>query len=960
MGETIGRATHGAHASSGLRARNGSLARRWPHARRLSQGLAAVMLAMVAACGGGGGGGGGNPDPGGGPAPSPDPAPGPAPTSYQVSGTISVTEPSAVDSDTNDPNQVDWRDNGSFATAQTLPNPVQVVGYVTMPGGNPRGKIGSTGDLHDGYKVSLVAGQVIELEFAADPEDYDLDLSVYTPQGDLVGSSIGVNQYECVRITQAGTYVIGVETYSRRSTGGSIYQLRIGSPDSGTQCQTSTGTDAHLIADRIMAVAKPNASVQAKAAARVEMIDGGGSGGQEGLHLVRMPGSAAEREAGMQALQTLAVRQKGATPAADTGADAVDAQNRAWRQGLTDQARKLRETTDYAKLMVASGAYASATPDRRVSTQQSTSWPAYPPNDREVAKQRWHYEAINLPSAVTALRGVDLSGSAAPIVAVVDTGIVADHPDLASQLVAGYDMISDVDSAGDGDGPDANPNDASRSTSSVFHGSHVAGTIAAQAGNGIGGTGIAPMARIMPVRVLGVEGSGSLFDILQGIRFAAGLPTDRGVRPARKADVINMSLGGSGACPSEVAEVFRQVRAAGSLVVIAAGNESTRTRTSPVGMPANCANVWAVASVDARNQRAPYSNVGAENAVAAPGGDTSVSTTGNGLPDGIYSTMATVQGSQRQPTYGFLQGTSMATPHVAGVFALMRWAHPGITPDQVDALLRNGTIVDDLGSSGRDSTFGYGLINARKAVEAALAARGGAPVPTPAGQVEARPSSISLGSTRTEADLVLALDGTSSERVVSVTTDSNQIAVAPRSGDSVDPQTKLGTYRVTANRSALGAGASAFPNVVVTLSPARTIRVPVAISRGGADGALGTLGPVYVVVLDADDPDLATVGGVTVVAPTAGLYQYRVTVPGTKSILVLAGNDLDNDDYICGSGEGCGAYPSLSSELSILHPTADVSGIDFALWPIGGVRPGGSAIAANNGSQPLTPRRPSR
>ncbi|MFT3804807.1 MAG: S8 family serine peptidase [Burkholderiaceae bacterium] len=924
-------------------------------ARRWSRAVAAVMLAMSAACGGGGGGGG-TPDPGGGPTPSPDPAPSPAPASYKVSGAVSVTEPSAVDSDTNDPNQADHRSNNSFATAQALPNPVQVVGYVAVPGGNPPGKLGANGDLDDGFKVTLAAGQVIELEFAADPDDYDLDLYVYTPEGELVGASDGVNQYECVRVSQPGTYVIGVESYARTSVGGSIYQLRIGSPDASTQCPTSTGADAHLIADRIMAVSRPNASAQAKAAAAVRLVDGGGSGGQDGLHLVRMPERAAERDGGARAMQTLALRQKGAGSVPATRDEAIDAQTRQWRQGMTEQARKLRETVDYAKLMVASGAYASATPDRLVRTQQSTGWPAYPPNDRELARQRWHYEAINLPSAVGVLRGVDLSGSAAPIVAVVDTGIVADHPDLASQLVAGYDMISDLDSAGDGDGPDANPNDASRSTTSVFHGSHVAGTIAAQAGNGIGGTGIAPMARIMPIRVLGIEGGGSLYDILQGVRFAAGLSTDRNVRPDRRADVINLSLGGSGSCPNEVADVFRQARAAGSLVVIAAGNESTRTRTSPVGMPANCDGVWSVASVDAKNQRAPYSNVGPENAIAAPGGDTSVSTTGNGLPDGIYSTMATIRGGQREPTYGFLQGTSMATPHAAGVLALMRWANPDISADQIDALLRNGTIVDDLGDRGRDGTFGHGLINARKAVEAALAARGGTPVPTPAGQVQARPSSISLGSTRTEADLVLSLDGTSSERVVSVTADSNQITVAPKAADSVDPATGLGTYRVTADRTQLGIGASAFPNVVVTLAPARTIRVPVAISRGGTDGALGTLGPVYVLIADADDPDLATVGGATVVAPTAGLYPYEAAVPGTRSIFVFAGNDLDNDGYICDSGEGCGAYPSLSNELSALNPTADVSGIDFAIWPIGGVRPGVSAAGAS-GSRPLVLRR---
>src|SRR5690606_32872778 len=139
-------------------------------------------------------------------------------------------------------------------------------------------------------------------------------------------------------------------------------------------------------------------------------------------------------------------------------------------------------------------------------------------------------------------------------------------------------------------------------------------------------------------------------------------------------------------------------------------------------------------------ERAFYSNVGVENFIAAPGGDTARSTTGTGLPDGIYSTTASVDGGNRLPTYGFLQGTSMATPHVAGVLALMRWVDPDLTAQAIEDLVRGGAIVDDLGDPGRDSEFGYGLINARKAVEAALASAGGpAPIPAPPGQAVAQP-----------------------------------------------------------------------------------------------------------------------------------------------------------------------------------------------------------------------------
>src|SRR5690606_18409333 len=169
----------------------------------------------------------------------------------------------------------------------------------------------------------------------------------------------------------------------------------------------------------------------------------------------------------------------------------------------------------------------------------------------------------------------------------------------------------------------------------------------------------------------------------------AGLSSDAGVAPPRRADVINLSLGAAGiACQPQFAEVFNQVRATGAVVVAAAGNESRRTALQPVAFPANCPGVFAVAATDAGNRRAPYSNGGPEAFIAAPGGDLSQSTTGTGLADGIYSTSASNQpDGSRLPGYTSLQGTSMATPHVAGVFALMRWVAPALTPQDIEAFV---------------------------------------------------------------------------------------------------------------------------------------------------------------------------------------------------------------------------------------------------------------------------------
>ena len=664
--------------------------------------------------------------------------------------------------------------------------------------------------------------------------------------------------------------------------------------------------------------------------------------------LVQVPaGRAAEVAA--ERLRTAAKSVAGPASAA-APAPAAAARARAavetWRRQLPPRSLDIHRTVDHAKLMVASGEYLGAVPNFMLHAMQTMTMAPFPPNDREYVKQQWHYEAIHLPEAVAALQGIDLSASPRPIVAVVDTGIVASHPDLTSQLVAGFDFVSQPGNAGDGGGSDADPDDASLEQGYPFHGSHVAGTVAAQTYNGIGGAGVAPIARVMPVRVLGTSGAGSLYDIVQGIRFASGLTTDAGVMPPRAADIINLSLGAEGvACDAMLQRLFDDVRARGVLVVAAAGNESRPGAPRPIGFPANCGNVFSVPAVTRAGEplfeRAFYSNVGPENFVAAPGGDLSRSSTATGLPDGVYSTTANVDvDGSRQATYGYLQGTSMAAPHVAGVLALMRWANPGMTAQAIEDQVRSGAIVDDLGRPGRDAEFGYGLINARKAVDAALAARVGGPAPAPpSGLTVVQPSSISLGSLRTDAELVLSRVGSTDERVLSVTSDSSVVTVGPRDAASVDAATGLGTYRVSANREAMPVGASAFPNILVQLSTARTLTVQVAIERRAATAGQGSFGPAYVLVLDAADPARPVVADATVAAPVNGRYNYSVDVPGTAAISIIGGSDLDNNSAICGAGEACGAYPMLSSQLQVLRPGGNLSGIDFTLAPYGGVSP---------------------
>jgi hypothetical protein len=235
------------------------------------------------------------------------------------------------------------------------------------------------------------------------------------------------------------------------------------------------------------------------------------------------------------------------------------------------------------------------------------------------------------------------------------------------------------------------------------HGLHVAGTIA---GNGGGLVGVAPGVRVRPIRVLGTSGSGSNYDIAQGVLYAAGLPADGGrgslvIAPSR-SPIINMSLGGPNDTPI-MASAIAQASAVGSLIIVASGNSSTSVPHYPASYP----QVMSVSSLGPSFGLAPYSNFGSTIAVSAPGGDTSL-----GDEAGVWSSVWNFQ--TNSPTLASYQGTSMASPHVAGVAALILSQFPTMTAAQIRQRLIATSI--DLGQPGWDPQFGYGMVNALSAL----------------------------------------------------------------------------------------------------------------------------------------------------------------------------------------------------------------------------------------------------
>jgi serine protease len=365
-----------------------------------------------------------------------------------------------------------------------------------------------------------------------------------------------------------------------------------------------------------------------------------------------------------------------------------------------------------AELMARDPMVAYAEPDSIAVATMTPNDPAY--------RAQWHYYepvgGLDLPAAW------DLSIGSGVVVAVVDSGY-RPHVDLAGQILPGFDFISDPARANDGDGRDADasdPGDAVAASecgsgepgkTSGWHGTHVAGTVAALTNNAVGVAGVAFGAKVVPARALGKCG-GFTSDIADAIVWASGGAVPDAPLNANKAQVINMSLGGRSPCGQTYQDAIDSARSRGTVVVVAAGNDNDDAINYA---PGNCAGVITVAAITRAGGRAPYSNFGPTVEVAAPGGYV-----GERAADGVLSTLNTGQVAPGADTYAFYQGTSMAAPHVAGVAALMLAANPDLTWDEVAARLELSARPFPADCAG----CGIGVVDA-------FAAVGAAAVPSP-------------------------------------------------------------------------------------------------------------------------------------------------------------------------------------------------------------------------------------
>ncbi len=832
-------------------------------------------LAVLTACGGGGGGSSnGSEDT----VPDDDPVDtGP----YNVSGQVTVPSFTFVDADTSDTaGGVLVEENNIFSRAQRVPNPSVVGGYVSSSSGTyPDSSFQYYADDTDIYLTTLITGQQVTITaFDADSAFSTLinvELFEESDEVNPVESEVLMGDMSTTfTIASSGNFYIKLTN----ANGPSNYLLTIASDSNIAALQTEE--KAEFVAGEAIIKYRPE---WATSAVEDKPLPG--------YFLARM------NDEGTKGLFRF-------SEDAASGTRRLAQMSRTEQRQLTlDNIKSLRSRPDieYAEPNYIRRAY-EVTPD-----------------DPEYVRQ-WHYPQINLPTAW------DVSTGSGTVVAVLDTGVLLTHPDLSSQIlkngssVVGFDFVSSVSLSNDGDGIDSDPTDPgdSRFGESSFHGTHVAGTVAA-ADNSVGGVGVAYGAKIMPVRVLGLEGSGTDADLVQAIRYAAQLSNSSGTLPTQRADVINMSLGGPGLSTS-LGQAVSDAIAAGVIVVAAAGNENTNAPSYPAAYP----GVISVSATDRDNLKAPYSNFGSTVDVAAPGGNMSSS-----FSNGVFSTWGNDSSGSVVMSYAYFQGTSMASPHVAGVIAMMKEITDTLDSSDINNLLQSGELTVDIGATGRDDLYGYGLIDAAKAMTAA----GASIFPS----LSADSSNLTFTNSGTQS-ITLTIPAGVTGIVESETSEGGAWLSVIEAG-AMDGT----TYDVVVDDTGLADGVS-YPGSVIfdytsTLqeppmnSEPKSLSIPVTLVLDDPSDSPDA-GRHYILLVDeasvAETQGTVDVDVYQAVADAvSGVYQFTVTDVPEGIYVLVAGSDIDDDGFICDEGEACGYYPVIGQPDSI-EVTADRSGLSFA------------------------------
>lgn len=798
---------------------------------------------------------------------------------FQLSGRIKVAITTVVDTDVNDLNAA-YRSNDTLEQAHEISNLATVQGYVSAVGtGDSSHRFGSEGDVTDVYRTRLQEGQRVYVETEAVGSRATVLITLIPlDKNQTALSPIQVVNKAEFRSPGAGDFAIQIQA----RTGQARYVLSVQEDISNNPVSSVQALSADFVTGQVL--------VKMKSAALTDVPTE-----QSLLTQPLSKQAASDTDSSDQSLRRAFKHWPTARASfesmqlTDEFMTPVKLESSSFNKRIDDALFRKIKTLDAISLLQDRDDVAVAEPNYLRRALQV-------PND-EFYGEQWNMPQIGLETAWDTTQGQRLDGQDV-IVAVIDNGIDLRHSDLAGRVVPGYDFVSDPLRSGDGDGLDDDPSDPGTPltpNAHVYHGTHVAGILAAASNNSVGVAGVSWHAKIMPLRVLGNGGLGESEDLAEALRYAAGLPNKSGQLPERKADIVNMSLGDPSFSRVEL-DAIKAARDAGVILVAASGNSSKNR----VEYPAAHVGVIGVGATDFLKQRSSFSNYGAELDVMAPGGS-SQDLNNDDKADGILSLDMKFEGRQVLSAYSYQAGTSMASPHVAGVLALMKAVYPSLTPQIVDDLMNNGQLTQDLDATGKDFLTGWGMIDAVKAVNKAKDLANGGPLPLQPVQLNVTPTALILSNSEPTTLSIRNIGGQDPE--VTLSASQPWISMQPAANNLKG----VGDYQLTLDTDALSDGVyHALVRAVADTGVSATIDV---YAQVGEANLTGQLTQHYVILQSADNSQNQQ----TIKADAQGNFTFSDVKPGRYRL--IAGSDIDLDDNLCRKGETCGLYPDADEPL---------------------------------------------
>jgi len=804
-------------------------------------------------------------------------------TEFEVGGTAYSSKYYVMDGDILNTDYVtNDNSNNLIAGAQAIQNPTLVSGYT-----------GHSGDAYDLYVVSTSANMYANLDVV----DYasgskDLDLRIYNSDGSnrsytYVSGSTEAN--ETINLPSSGTYLIQVAAV----TGQSSYLLSVG--QRLTQSSLTSG-DSEFVPNEILSYIPFTETLPVKIKnQQIENLQN--KARLKSFTSLQLPMSTLESTPALRKINSSFLINSFRLQIEGLANDELEISEKQklylshWKA-----IQKLKEINPLAN-------YELNYVVKQMATFSADPYYAY----------QWNLKQINLEAALNAI-GQEVKNIA---VAVIDSGSPTVNSaawNSTNFISGGYDFVKNT-SNGDGNGIDNDPTDPDASLSSGnSHGTHVATTIGMK-NNGAYFNGMAvkvlPL-RVFPTKAAGQTGvNGTMFDLKQAVLYAAGLTNDSGtVAPTTTPiKVINLSLTGGGV---ETCDVYADVVAQGITVVAASGNNALES-PGYINYPASCNNVISVGATNSLDARAAYSQFNSGVDIAAPGGQAGMDADGNSVDD-------TVLAWARNSNYAGLQGTSMASPHIAGGIALMYSIDSDMTPAKVNTYLQAGYLTDDIGASGPDTSFGYGRLNLAKAVENTLVQLGDSSTTFFASNT----SYANFGSATTQINITISKVGNASLSVSSLSADDGTGFSYTSSVDS----NGAGTYTIYLNRGSIPNGE--FQNrLYFNLSNSAKISIGLYY-KVGSDRSRANLGKVFVGLYNSSN-SLTASGELSLDGSLS--FLGNDIVDGNYYFIVST--DVDDDGYVCDVGELCEYYPEYGSSPSYFTVNGtDTSGGQIVLSPI--------------------------